>query len=117
MPPRPIIDSAWYHSKACFNIINFANDLLAVAIFFVGRVDQRFWVPNGSSKVRHYRRDESRETDVEAAQNEIYLPAHYKRNVEGEDSNVSHELTEERNQPENTPQHSKVCIIQVHWLY
>ncbi|KAK4867045.1 hypothetical protein LT330_007786 [Penicillium expansum] len=89
MPPRPVTDPAWYHSKACFYIFNFTIDILVVAIFFVGRVDQRFWVPNGSSKVRHYRRDESSEKDG------ISLPLHDGRDVESEDSNVSHEQTEE----------------------
>ncbi|OQE02991.1 hypothetical protein PENVUL_c036G01800 [Penicillium vulpinum] len=68
MPPRPITNPAWYHSKACFYIFNFTIDIVVVAIFFVGRVDQRFWIPNGSSKVRHYRRDESSEKNVQATQ-------------------------------------------------
>ncbi|CAG8179252.1 unnamed protein product [Penicillium olsonii] len=55
MPPRPFTDPAWYHSKACFYVFDFGIDILVVAIFFVARVDQRFWVPNGSSQVRHYR--------------------------------------------------------------
>ncbi|KGO76373.1 Protein of unknown function DUF3112 [Penicillium italicum] len=75
MPPRPITDPAWYHSKACFYIFNFTIEVLVVAIFFVGRVDQGFWVPNGSSEVRHYGRDESSEKHVEGAQNGIYFLA------------------------------------------
>ncbi|KAJ5956375.1 hypothetical protein N7501_010654 [Penicillium viridicatum] len=85
MPPRPITDPAWYHSKACFYIFNFTIDILVVAIFFVGRVDQRFWVPNGSSKVRHYRRDE----------NGSPLPAYYERDIESNGSSLSQDLAEE----------------------
>lgn len=55
MPPRPITDPAWYHSKACFYVFDFSIDWAVVVIFFLARVDQRFWVPDGSSKVRHYR--------------------------------------------------------------
>ncbi|KAJ5940419.1 hypothetical protein N7516_000587 [Penicillium verrucosum] len=85
MPPRPITDPAWYHSKACFYIFNFAIDFSVVAIFFVGRVDQRFWVPNGSSKVCHYRRDE----------NGSSLTPHDERDIESEGSTLSHDLAEE----------------------
>ncbi|CAI7634278.1 unnamed protein product [Penicillium glandicola] len=67
MPPRLISDPAWYHSKACFYIFNFTIDISVVAIFFVARVDQRFWVPNGNSKVRHYRGDEDSEKNAQTA--------------------------------------------------
>ena len=53
--PRPLTDPAWYQSKACFYIFNFAIDWTVVMIFLVSRTDKRMWVPNGSSKVRHYR--------------------------------------------------------------
>ncbi|KAJ5497500.1 hypothetical protein N7463_009487 [Penicillium fimorum] len=82
MTPRPITDPAWYHSKACFYIFNFTIDILVVAIFFVGRVDQRFWVPNGSSKVRHYRRDDGSEKNSQAAQNGSSILSHDDRDVE-----------------------------------
>ncbi|CAI7654239.1 unnamed protein product [Penicillium crustosum] len=87
MPPRPITDPAWYHSKACFYIFNFAIDISVVAIFFVGRVDQRFWVPNGSSKVRHYRRDENG--------GHLPLQAHGERDIESSGSILSQKLGEE----------------------
>ena len=61
MPPRPIYDPPAYMHKACFYIFNFGLDLSVVIIFLFGRVDQRFHVPNGSSKVRHYRGDEGAE--------------------------------------------------------
>ncbi|KAJ5356974.1 Protein of unknown function DUF3112 [Penicillium concentricum] len=92
MTPRPITNPAWYHSKACFYIFNFTIDIVVVAIFFVGRVDQRFWVPNGSSKARHYRRDEGIEKNAQGAQNSIDLPAH-DRDVES--SSMSESLVEE----------------------
>lgn len=55
MPPAPVASSPWYDSKACFYVFNFGFDLATALIFLVGRVDQRFHVPNGSSKVRYYR--------------------------------------------------------------
>lgn len=55
LTPRPLTDPAWYQSKACFYIFNFAIDWTVVMIFLVSRKDKRMWVPNGSSKVRHYR--------------------------------------------------------------
>ncbi|KAJ5318362.1 hypothetical protein N7476_004782 [Penicillium atrosanguineum] len=55
MNPRPVTDPAWYQSKACFYVFNFAIDWTVVMIFLVSRKDKRMWVPNGSSRVRHYR--------------------------------------------------------------
>lgn len=55
MPPRPITHPAWYDSKVCFYVFDFGLDWTVVMIFLFARVDQRFWVPDGSSKVRHYR--------------------------------------------------------------
>jgi hypothetical protein len=89
MSPRPVTRPAWYHSKACFYIFNFTIDFLVVVIFFVARVDQRFWVPNGSSKVRHYRRDEGSEENAQAAQNGTSLPAHGEKDIESAGSSVS----------------------------
>lgn len=54
-PLRPVTDPAWYQSKACFYVFDFALDWLVVMVFLLARVDKRFWVPDGSSKVRHYR--------------------------------------------------------------
>ncbi|KAJ5690790.1 hypothetical protein N7462_005182 [Penicillium macrosclerotiorum] len=55
MAPRPITDPPRYMHKACFYVFDFGIDILVVIIFLFGRVDKRFHVPNGSSKVRHYR--------------------------------------------------------------
>ncbi|KAJ5431491.1 Protein of unknown function DUF3112 [Penicillium cf. griseofulvum] len=93
MPPRPVTDPAWYHSKACFYVFNFTIDILAVAIFFVGRVDQRFWVPDGSSKVRHYRRNEGSEKNEQAAQDGLSFPGDVERDIES--SSMSKSVTEE----------------------
>ncbi|QVM07970.1 hypothetical protein D8B26_002667 [Coccidioides posadasii str. Silveira] len=54
MPPRPVFHPAWYHHKACFYIFNFGLEAIVVYLFLLGRVDQRFYVPDGSSKVRNY---------------------------------------------------------------
>ncbi|KAJ9249913.1 hypothetical protein DTO207G8_6393 [Paecilomyces variotii] len=53
--PRPATDPAWYQHKACFYIFNFGVEICTVYIYLFGRFDQRFYVPDGSSKVRHYR--------------------------------------------------------------
>ena len=87
MTPRPVTDPAWYHSKACFYIFNFTIDFLVVVIFFVSRVDQRFWVPNGSSKVRHYRRDEGSEEKAQAGRNGTVL-AHDETDIESAGSSM-----------------------------
>lgn len=55
MPPSPVALAPWYDSKACFYVFDFGFDLATALIFLVGRVDQRFHVPDGSSKVRYYR--------------------------------------------------------------
>ncbi|KAI2789314.1 hypothetical protein POX_d04800 [Penicillium oxalicum] len=55
MTPRPANDPPAYMHKACFYIFDFVLDLVVVAIFFFARVDQRFYIPDGSSKLRHYR--------------------------------------------------------------
>ncbi|KAI9930547.1 hypothetical protein ASPWEDRAFT_39446 [Aspergillus wentii DTO 134E9] len=54
-PPRPAGDPAWYHSKAAFYVFNFTLEIIVVYIYLFVRMDLRFHVPNGSSKVRHYR--------------------------------------------------------------
>ncbi|CAI7569091.1 unnamed protein product [Penicillium pancosmium] len=55
MPPRPLSNPPWYDHKACFYVFDFGIDISVVALFLIARVDRRFWVPNGSSAVRHYR--------------------------------------------------------------
>jgi hypothetical protein len=94
MPPRPITSPAWYHSKACFYIFNFSIDICVVAIFLVGRVDQRFWVPNGSSKVRHYRGYEDNEKETQAAGGGSILRAQDENDLESRQSSVSRDLAE-----------------------
>ncbi|EEP79757.1 predicted protein [Uncinocarpus reesii 1704] len=54
MPPRPIFSPAWYHHKACFYIFNFGIEAVVAYLFLLARMDQRFYVPDGSSKVRTY---------------------------------------------------------------
>ncbi|KAL8941470.1 MAG: hypothetical protein Q9211_001813 [Gyalolechia sp. 1 TL-2023] len=45
---RPIQDPAGYQSKACFYIFNYTLETIVVYFYLLVRVDQRFWVPNGS---------------------------------------------------------------------
>ena len=54
LTPRPATDPAWYQSRACFYIFNFTLEILVVYTYLFTRVDRRFYVPDGSSKVRNY---------------------------------------------------------------
>lgn len=45
--PRPRADPAWYHSKACFYILNFTIEVIVVALYAAIRVDKRFHIPDG----------------------------------------------------------------------
>lgn len=54
-PSRPATNPPWYVHKACFYVFNFTLEIIVVATYLVGRIDLRFYVPDGSSKVRHYR--------------------------------------------------------------
>lgn len=54
--PRLRDDPAWYHSKACFYVVNFAVEVLVVALYAVVRVDRRFHVPDGSKGPGDYLR-------------------------------------------------------------
>lgn len=55
---RPRNDPAWYQSKACFYIFNFAVEVIVIFLYVVVRVDKRFWVPNGSKTAGDYSRKE-----------------------------------------------------------
>ncbi|KAI6712063.1 hypothetical protein JHW43_005420 [Diplocarpon mali] len=46
--PRPRNNPAWYHSKACFYVVNFTIEIVVVALYAGIRVDKRFHVPNSS---------------------------------------------------------------------
>lgn len=53
-PARPQNDPAWYHAKWCYYFFNFVLEILTIYLYLLFRVDQRFYVPDGSSKVRNY---------------------------------------------------------------
>ena len=94
MPPRPFTNPAWYHDKACFYVFDFAIDIMVVALFFVARVDQRFWVPNGSSKVRHYKGSEDNEKNTQDFQAEDNVQKQGERDIESRGSSVSRNMTD-----------------------
>ena len=48
MTPRPRNKPAWYQSKACFYIFNFAIEIVVIYLYAILRVDMRFWVPDGA---------------------------------------------------------------------
>lgn len=50
MPPRPISNPAWYHSKASFYVFNFVFEILILAILTATRPHKVFFIPNGSKK-------------------------------------------------------------------
>ena len=52
--PRRPSEPAWYHSRTCFYLFNFTIEVLVVYVYLITRVDQRFYVPNGSRKHGDY---------------------------------------------------------------
>lgn len=71
MPPRPATNPPPYDHKACFYIFDFGIDISVVFLFLLARVDQRFWIPNGSSKVRHYRGEAAEQKDTEIPEKDV----------------------------------------------
>jgi Protein of unknown function (DUF3112) len=65
-PPRPAFNPAWYDSKACFYVFNFTFEICILCIFVFGRIDQRFYVPDGSNKAGDYTRSQQRVEAVSA---------------------------------------------------
>lgn len=51
---------AWFHHKACFYIFNFVIELVVVYLYAAVRFDRRFHVPDGSSKLGHYRGEQEK---------------------------------------------------------
>ncbi|KAI1073689.1 hypothetical protein F5B20DRAFT_566247 [Whalleya microplaca] len=54
MPPRPINNPAWYHSKAAFYVFNFVLEIVILGVLTLSRVDKLFHIPNGSKKPGDY---------------------------------------------------------------
>ncbi|KAL1994876.1 hypothetical protein VTN49DRAFT_1063 [Thermomyces lanuginosus] len=59
--PQPVTRPPWYTHKAAFYVMNFGVEIICVYIYLFGRIDQRFYVPDGSSKVRHYSSEPAKE--------------------------------------------------------
>lgn len=57
-PPRPKSAPAWFDSRAAFYCFGFLLEITILVIFQLARVDKRFHVPNGSSKVKSYQAPE-----------------------------------------------------------
>ncbi|KKZ64888.1 hypothetical protein EMCG_09206 [[Emmonsia] crescens] len=70
MPARMVNNPAWYHHKACFYIFNFGIEATVVFLYFFSRVDLRFHVPDGSSKVRNYSANINKEQYDDSAAND-----------------------------------------------
>lgn len=54
--PRPNTNPGWYQSKACFYIFIFTVEIIVVALYAAARIDQRFYVPDGSKGPGDYSR-------------------------------------------------------------
>ena len=57
--PRPMNDPAWYDNKWCFYFFNFTMEILVVYLYLLLRVDQRFYIPDGSKGPGDYVRDDA----------------------------------------------------------
>jgi hypothetical protein len=55
-------DPAWYDSRAAFYCFNFMLEVFILCLFVGTRIDQRFYVPDGSSKRRSYEIHERKES-------------------------------------------------------
>lgn len=63
--PRPAADPAWYDHRASFYLFNFTVELVILYLYTFARVDQRFYVPDGSSKVKTYDSPDGRGKSLE----------------------------------------------------
>ncbi|KAK3305162.1 uncharacterized protein B0T15DRAFT_415409, partial [Chaetomium strumarium] len=51
---KPVNDPQWYHSRPAFYCFNFVIEIVVVYTYLLVRFDQRFHVPDGSSKPGDY---------------------------------------------------------------
>lgn len=76
-PARPATNPAWFHSKACFYVFNFACEILVLCVLTFSRIDKRFFVPNGCKQAGDYTRlqEEAQEVALAETYNDSpYLP-------------------------------------------
>ena len=78
--PRPVTNPAWYDSKAAFYIFNFTLEIMILCLYIGSRVDRRFHVPDGSSKVKSYAT-----ADVADSENESEKPESLRKKESGLD--------------------------------
>jgi hypothetical protein len=52
--PHPVNAPAWYQSKASYWCFYFVPEVIILYFYLLMRIDQRFWVPNGSGKRSSY---------------------------------------------------------------
>jgi len=56
--PAPLASNpAWWDHRAAFYCFNFMIDIFILATLLVGRIDRRFWVPNGAQGPGSYSRE------------------------------------------------------------
>jgi len=65
--PAPLASNpAWWDHRAAFYCFNFMIDIFILATLLVGRMDRRFWIPNGAEGMGSYSRGLERErSDLE----------------------------------------------------
>ncbi|KAF2860885.1 hypothetical protein K470DRAFT_264088 [Piedraia hortae CBS 480.64] len=54
MPVRMATNPAWYHTKPAFYCFSFVPEIIVIYVYLIVRIDKRFHVPDGSSKMRSY---------------------------------------------------------------
>jgi hypothetical protein len=57
-PTRPASDPAWFDTKAAWWCFDFVLEIIVIYFYLIVRVDQRFWVPNGSKAYGDYSKRE-----------------------------------------------------------
>ena len=56
--PAPLASNpAWWDSRAAFYLFNFSIDIVLLALLLIGRIDKRFYIPNGAEGPMSYSRE------------------------------------------------------------
>lgn len=104
MHPRRPDDPAWYHSKVCFYLFNFTVEVLVVYLYLVTRVDQRFYIPNGSRDDGDYaRKPRSEDSSTDESENRKSSFSSYARIFDGSSSIYSWGNEDEKYPEEEEP--------------
>lgn len=72
----PASNPAWWDSKAAFYCFNFAMDVCILFTYLVGRIDQRFHIPNGANGPMSYSKISEEETKSNGSVEEMKTNEH-----------------------------------------